>query len=205
MKLKFHAVINDDTRQTGMTTKFRGQENGRMESHYHEREGGIICKSCRAECGTTTRVFRANCQNMTDVDSGSLSLSLSFLFLLFAFFASCRLSVSVVGYLCTPYLSKSFLLQFLKLTPLTRRRNTVATRDDNIVFTSSSPLACVQRMGRDRSDLLVPEKMRDAATHNSGGGWISVSKSPCIIYPHARLNGASCGCFGVQLSCRAQI
>ena len=202
MKSKFHAMINDDTKQTVMT-KFRGRENGRIECYYHEREGGIVYKVAGQNVAPLrgfSRGFSSELPNMTDADSGSLS----FLFLLFAIFVSCRFSVPVVGCLCTPYLDQSFLPQFLKLTPLTRR-NTVGTRDGDIDFTSSSTLACVQRMGRDRSDLLVPEKMRDAATHNSGGGWISVSRSPCIIYPHARLNGASCGCFGVRLSCRAQI
>ena len=43
MDLSGFSTMNDNTKQTGMT-KFWGQGNGREECHYHEREGGIVCK-----------------------------------------------------------------------------------------------------------------------------------------------------------------
>lgn len=92
--------------------KSRGQENGQKESHYHEKEGGIVCK-VGGQCGSRRghqEDLQANCQTprmlTPDYYHSYILVSL-------------RPPVPVVGCLCTPYLGKSFLPQFLKLTPMT--------------------------------------------------------------------------------------
>ena len=49
--------------------KFRGQENGRKEFHYHEREGGIVCKYLAAKV-ESTRGISSELPNRLVVEPG---------------------------------------------------------------------------------------------------------------------------------------
>ena len=155
--------MNGFTEQIGVI-KSRGQVNSREESHYHEREGGIVRRfwgikssprrefqaSCQRECVSSSEYYYSP---FSTSSSSSFSFLLVSCFLCFAsFHPGCRLPFdSLVGEFVHPSILK--LQNAMSLTPSAASshdlkdntnislRDSMTRRNGKTLFTSSGELA----------------------------------------------------------------
>ena len=145
--------------------KSRGQVNGREESHYHEREGGIVRRfwgikssrqgefqaSCRTECVSSSEYYYSPLSTSSSSSFFSFLLVSCFLCLA-SFHPGCRLPFdSLVREFVHPSILK--LQSAMSLTPSAAsshdlmdninisRRDSMTRRNGKTLFTSSGELA----------------------------------------------------------------